>query len=108
MNRLGDWNRFKKLEVPFSMIGLVWNSMMSFGGGWFFLAASESISVLNQNIHLPGIGSYMALAADQGNINAIIYSIITMIILIIVVDQLFWRPIIAWKPKIQNGTGIFR
>ncbi|MDP4104864.1 MAG: ABC transporter permease subunit [Bacillota bacterium] len=101
MNRLGDWNRFKKLEVPFSMIGLVWNSMMSFGGGWFFLAASESISVLNQNIHLPGIGSYMALAADQGNINAIIYSIITMIILIIVVDQLFWRPIIAWSQKFK-------
>jgi NitT/TauT family transport system permease protein len=101
MNRLGDWNRFKKLEVPFSMIGLVWNSMMSFGGGWFFLAASESINVLNQNIHLPGIGSYMALAADQGNIKAIIYSIITMIILIIVVDQLFWRPIIAWSQKFK-------
>jgi NitT/TauT family transport system permease protein len=101
MNRLGDWNRFKNLEVPFSMIGLVWNSMMSFGGGWFFLAASESISVLNQNIHLPGIGSYMALAAVQGNINAIIYSIVTMIILIIVVDQLFWRPIIAWSQKFK-------
>jgi NitT/TauT family transport system permease protein len=101
MNRLGTWNRFKKLEVPFSMIGLVWNSMMSFGGGWFFLAASESISVLNQNIHLQGIGSYMALAADEGNISAIIYSIITMIILIIVVDQLFWRPIIAWSQKFK-------
>jgi NitT/TauT family transport system permease protein len=101
MNRLGSWNRFNKLEVPFSMIGLVWNSMMSFGGGWFFLAASESISVLNQNIHLPGIGSYMALAADQGNIKAIIYSVLTMIILIIVVDQLFWRPIIAWSQKFK-------
>lgn len=101
MNRLGTWNRFTKLEVPFSMIGLVWNSMMSFGGGWFFLAASESISVLNQNIHLPGIGSYMALAADQGNIRAIIYSILAMIILIVLVDQLFWRPIIAWSQKFK-------
>lgn len=101
MNRLGTWSRFNKLEIPFSMIGLVWNSMMSFGGGWFFLAASESISVLNQNIHLPGIGSYMALAADQGNIKAIIYSILAMIILIIVVDQLFWRPIIAWSQKFK-------
>lgn len=101
MNRLGTWSRFNKLEIPFSMIGLVWNSMMSFGGGWFFLAASESISVLNQNIHLPGIGSYMALAADQGNIRAIIYSILAMIILIIVVDQLFWRPIIAWSQKFK-------
>lgn len=101
MNRLGTWNRFNKLEVPFSMIGLVWNSMMSFGGGWFFLAASESISVLNQNIHLPGIGSYMALAADEGNIKAIIYSILTMVLLIVVVDQLFWRPIIAWSQKFK-------
>lgn len=101
MNRLGNWNRFNKLEVPFSMIGLVWNSMMSFGGGWFFLAASESISVLNQNIHLPGIGSYMALAADTGNIKAIIYSILTMITLIVLVDQLFWRPIIAWSQKFK-------
>ncbi|WP_312475612.1 ABC transporter permease subunit [Neobacillus sp.] len=102
INRLGRWQRFCKLELPFSMIGLVWNSMMSFGGGWFFLAASESISVLNQDIHLPGIGSYMAMAADEGNIMAIIYSILTMILLIVVVDQLFWRPIIAWSQKFKN------
>ncbi|MET3208981.1 UNVERIFIED_CONTAM: NitT/TauT family transport system permease protein [Paenibacillus sp. PvR008] len=102
MNRLGVWHRFTKLEVPFSMIGLVWNSMMSFGGGWFFLAASESISVLNQDIHLPGIGSYMALAANEGNIKAIIYAILTMVVLIVVVDQLFWRPIIAWSQKFKN------
>jgi NitT/TauT family transport system permease protein len=102
MNRLGLWHRFSKLEVPFSMIGLVWNSMMSFGGGWFFLAASESISVLNQDIRLPGIGSYMALAADEGNMKAILYAILTMIVLIIAVDQLFWRPIIAWSQKFKN------
>ncbi|WP_313640608.1 ABC transporter permease subunit [Paenibacillus sp.] len=102
MNRLGAWPRFNKLEVPFSMIGLVWNSMMSFGGGWFFLTASESISVLNQDIHLPGIGSYTALAADDGNIKAIIYSILTMIVMIVVVDQLFWRPIVSWSQKFKN------
>ncbi|KIL41377.1 sulfonate ABC transporter permease [Gordoniibacillus kamchatkensis] len=102
MNRLGAWHRFSKLEVSYSMIGLVWNSMMSFGGGWFFLAASESISVLNQDIRLPGIGSYMALAADEGNIKAIVYAIATMIVLIVVVDQLFWRPIIAWSQKFKN------
>jgi NitT/TauT family transport system permease protein len=102
MNRLGVWHRFSKLEVPFSMIGLVWNSMMSFGGGWFFLAASESISVLNQDIHLPGIGSYMALAANEGNIKDIIYAIMTMVVLIVIVDQLFWRPIIAWSQKFKN------
>ncbi|OPH56436.1 sulfonate ABC transporter permease [Paenibacillus ferrarius] len=102
IHRLGTWSRFTKLEVPFSMIGLVWNSMMSFGGGWFFLAASESISVLNQDIHLPGIGSYMAMAADQGNIKAIAYSIITMIMMICLVDQLFWRPLVAWAQKFKN------
>jgi NitT/TauT family transport system permease protein len=102
IHHLGLWSRFTKLEVPSSIIGLTWNSMMSFGGGWFFLTASESISVLNQNIHLPGIGSYMAMAADQGNVKAICYSIITMIILIISVDQLFWRPIVAWGQKFKN------
>lgn len=102
MNRLNGWQRFGKLEVPFSMIGLVWNSMMSFGGGWFFLAASESISVLNQNIHLPGIGSYMAQATAEGNIRDIVYAIITMIVVVIAVDQLFWRPIIAWSQKFKN------
>ncbi|MCZ8515037.1 ABC transporter permease subunit [Paenibacillus filicis] len=102
IHRLGVWSRFTKLEVPFSMIGLVWNSMMSFGGGWFFLAASESISVLNQNIHLPGIGSYMAMAADQGDVKAILYSIVTMVILICLIDQLFWRPLVAWAQKFKN------
>lgn len=102
MNQLGGWHRFTKLEAPFSMIGLVWNSMMSFGGGWFFLAASESISVLNQDLHLPGIGTYMALAADDGNIRALIYAILTMVVLIVMVDQLFWRPVIAWSQKFKN------
>jgi NitT/TauT family transport system permease protein len=102
MNRLGTWSRFSRLEVPYSMIGLVWNSMMSFGGGWFFLAASESISVLHQDIHLPGIGSYMAIAADQGNTGAIVYAILTMVILIVAVDQLFWRPVVAWSQKFKN------
>ncbi|BAU28443.1 NitT/TauT family transport system permease protein [Aneurinibacillus soli] len=102
INKLGSWARFTKLEVPYSMIGLVWNSMMSFGGGWFFLAASESITVLNQDIHLPGIGSYMATAVDQGNILAIFYAILTMIIMILVVDQLFWRPLVAWSQKFKN------
>lgn len=98
---LNWWQRFIKLEVPFSMIGLVWNSMMSFGGGWFFLAASEAISVLGENIRLPGVGSYMATAVEAGDMQAIIYSIITMIIMIIVVDQLFWRPLVVWTQKFK-------
>ncbi|PGS77375.1 sulfonate ABC transporter permease [Bacillus cereus] len=102
ISKLGNWARFTKLEVPYSMLGIVWNSMMSFGGGWFFLAASESITVLNQDISLPGIGSYMAAAVDTGNMFAIVYAIITMIIMILVVDQLFWRPIVAWSQKFKN------
>jgi NitT/TauT family transport system permease protein len=97
--RLRAWAQFVKLEVPFSMIGLVWNSMMSFGGAWFFLAASESITVLHNHIQLPGIGSYMAEAIAAGNIPDQIYGILTMVIVIIAVDQLVWRPLVAWSQK---------
>jgi NitT/TauT family transport system permease protein len=95
------WQRFLKLEVPFSMIGLVWNSMMSFGGGWFFLAASEAISVLGQNIRLPGVGSYLAAAIEAGDMQAIGYSIVTMISMIVLVDQVFWRPLVVWSQKFK-------
>ncbi len=97
--RLRPWARFIKLEVPSSMIGLVWNSMMSFGGAWFFLAASESITVLHKNIQLPGIGSYMSKAYLKGDVQAMLYSIATMIIVIVAVDQFVWRPIVAWSQK---------
>lgn len=107
MTRLTGWERFIKLEVPSSMMGLVWNSMMSFGGGWFFLAASEAITVLGKDIRLPGIGSYMATAIDKGNMEAIYLSVITMILVIVLVDQLFWRPVVAWaqKYKMELSTG---
>ncbi|MDU2064604.1 MAG: ABC transporter permease subunit [Sporomusaceae bacterium] len=98
---LNWWQRFVKLEVPFAMIGLVWNSMMSFGGGWFFLAASEAISVLGQNIRLPGVGSYLATAIETGDVTAIFYSIITMVLMILLVDQLFWRPLIVWSQRFK-------
>lgn len=87
--RLNWWQRFIHLEVPFSMIGLVWNSMMSFGGGWFFLAASEAITVLNESIRLPGVGSFMAAAVEEGNMKALVYAILTMVIMIVLIDQLF-------------------
>jgi NitT/TauT family transport system permease protein len=95
------WQRFVKLEVPFSMIGLVWNGMMSFGGGWFFLAASEAITVLNHQFYLPGIGSYMAVASERGDNRAIAWAIVTMIVIVLLVDQLFWRPIVAWSQKFK-------
>jgi NitT/TauT family transport system permease protein len=99
--QLNWWQRFVKLEAPFSVIGLVWNSMMSFGGGWFFLAASEAITVLGHSYKLPGIGSYMATAVDKGDLRAVLWAIVTMIAVVLLVDQLFWRPIVAWSQKFK-------
>lgn len=99
--RLNWWQKFIRLELPFSVIGLVWNSMMSFGGGWFFLAASEAISVLGESIRLPGVGSYLALAVEAGDMQAIFYSILTMVLMIVLVDQLFWRPLVVWSQKFK-------
>lgn len=95
------WQRFVRLEVPAGTIGLVWNAMMSFGGGWFFLAASEAISVLNQSYTLPGIGSYVALAVTNRDMSALGLAILTMAVTILVIDQLFWRPIVAWSDKFR-------
>src|SRR6202044_2591512 len=82
--RLSAWERFTRLELPASMIGLVWNGMMSFGGGWFFLAASEAISVLNRQYTLPGIGSYVAAGGSAKGLQEPGLGIITMIIFILV------------------------
>ena len=79
----------------------MWNSMMSFGGGWFFVAQSEAISVLNKNIKLPGLGSYMAAAVEAGDTRAAVYAIIAMIVTIVVIDQLLWRPLVAWAEKFK-------
>ncbi len=98
MNR---WQRFTRVELPSSAIGLMWNSMMSFGGGWFFVAQSEAISVMNKNIKLPGLGSYMAAAMEAGDTRAALYAIVAMIVTIVVVDQLLWRPLVAWAEKFK-------
>jgi NitT/TauT family transport system permease protein len=99
--RMNRWQRFTKVELPSSAIGLMWNSMMSFGGGWFFVAQSEAISVLNKNIKLPGLGSYMASAVEAGDTRAAVYAIIAMIVTIVVIDQLLWRPLVAWAEKFK-------
>ncbi len=99
--QLSRWQRFTVLEVPTSMISLLWNAMMSFGGGWFFVAASEAISVLNQEYTLPGIGSYVAVAIDQENLPALGWAFVTIAVIIILVDQLFWRPLIVWSDKFR-------
>jgi NitT/TauT family transport system permease protein len=99
--QLSSWQRFTQLELPSAMIGLLWNAMMSFGGGWFFVAASEAISVLNQEYTLPGIGSYVAAAIADENLSALGWALLTIAIVIVVVDQLFWRPLIAWSDKFR-------
>lgn len=100
---LSWWRRFWRLDVPFAMPGLVWNAMMSMSGGWFFVVAAEAISVANQTITLPGIGSYIALAISSENWHAIFYAIITMLIVIFLYDQLMFRPLVAWSQKFRLG-----
>jgi NitT/TauT family transport system permease protein len=99
--RLSRWQRFGTLEVPSSMHSLIWNSMMSFGGGWFFVAQSEAITVLNKNIKLPGLGSFMATAVEKGDNTAAIWAIVAMLAVIIASDQLVWRPLLAWADKFK-------
>ncbi|MBN9207667.1 MULTISPECIES: ABC transporter permease [Microbacterium] len=101
--RLTRWQRFWKLDVPSGMIPLVWNGMMSFGGGWFFLVASEVISVNNHTYALPGIGSYVASATAEENIPAILWAIAVMIVMVVGVNTLFWRPLTAWAERFRMG-----
>ena len=99
--RLTKWERFWKLDVPSGMIPLVWNGMMSFGGAWFFLTASESISVLNHTYALPGIGSYVASAIHQSNLGKVGIAIGVMIVIVVTVNVVFWRPMVAWAEKFR-------
>ncbi len=98
---LTPWMRFWQLEVPFAMPALIWNMMMSMSGSWFFVVASESISVGHTNIALPGVGSYIALAIEQGNLRAIGWAIVTMLVVILAYDQLVFRPLIVWGERFR-------
>src|SRR5258708_4822308 len=89
--RVRPWRRFLVLEVPSSMIGLIWNSMMSCAGGWFFLMASERFTLVSRSFQLPGLGSYLQAAANAGNTGAILLGLATLIALIVLLDLLFWR-----------------
>ncbi|QIB47226.1 ABC transporter permease [Streptomyces aureoverticillatus] len=100
--RFTKWMRFWKVEVPAGMIGLVWNGMMSFGGGWFFLVASEAISVNNKDYALPGVGSYAGAAVTDGDLGKVGWAILTMAVMVIGVNFLFWRPLTAWAEKFKN------
>ena len=99
--RLTRWQRFWKLDVPSGMVPLIWNGMLSFGGAWFFLAASETISVLNHQYALPGIGSYVATASSEKQLGKIAIAICVMVVMVVGVNFLFWRPLVAWAEKFR-------
>ncbi|CAJ3581994.1 nitrate/sulfonate/bicarbonate ABC transporter inner membrane protein [Burkholderia pseudomallei] len=101
---LTAWQRFWKLEVPFSMPGLIWNMMMSMSGGWFFVVASEAITVGNHTITLPGIGAYLAQAIVEKNLGAVGWVILAMTVVILAYDQLLFRPLVAWADKFRMET----
>ncbi len=98
---LTAWQRFWKLDVPFSMPGLIWNMMMSMSGGWFFVVASEAITVGNNTITLPGIGAYLAQAITEKNLHAVGWVILAMTVVILAYDQLLFRPLVAWADKFR-------
>lgn len=100
--RLSRWRRFWKLDVPHGAIELVWNGMMSMGGGWFFLVASEAISVRNRSYSLPGIGSYAGAAIDAGDLGKVGLGVVTMAVVVVGVNVLFWRPLVAWSERFKN------
>jgi NitT/TauT family transport system permease protein len=101
---LTGWQQFWRLEVPFAIPGLVWNTMMSMSGGWFFVVASEAISVGDNTWKLPGIGSYVALALEKKDIAAVLYAIVAMLLVILAYDQLLFRPLVAWSAKFRFET----
>jgi NitT/TauT family transport system permease protein len=95
------WQRFTEMELPYAAVGLVWNSMMSVAGGWFFLMACEMFTLGNRDLRLPGLGSYLQTAANAGNMRAIVWGLFVMVAVIVLMDQLIWRPIIAWAEKFK-------
>ena len=102
--RLTAWQRFWRLEVPFAMPGLVWNTMLSMSGSWFFVVASEAITVGSHTWSLPGIGSFVALALERQDIGAIGWAIAAMLVVILLYDQILFRPLVAWSAKFRFET----
>jgi NitT/TauT family transport system permease protein len=105
MYHLSAWQRFWRLEVPHAVPQLIWNMMMSVSGGWFFVVASEAITVSGQTILLPGIGSYIATAIAERDLGAIGYAVLVMLVVILLYDQLLFRPLLAWSAKFRGDPG---
>ncbi len=101
MYGLSAWKRFWRLELPFAMPGLIWNMMMSMSGAWFFVVASEAITVRGQTVALPGIGSWLSVAIDRRDFAAVAWAVIAMIVVILLYDQVLFRPIVAWADKFR-------
>jgi len=99
--RFSWWQRFTQVELPFSAIGLVWNSMMSVAGGWFALMVCEMFVLGSRDFRLPGLGSYLQTAASAGDTASIFWGVTTMVLVIVMLDQFIWRPVIAWAEKFK-------
>src|ERR1035438_5868473 len=99
--RFSWWQRFTQMELPFSAIGLVWNSMMSVAGGWFALMVCEMFVLGPRDFRLPGLGSYLQTAASAGDTTSILWGVATMVLVIVLLDQFIWRPVIAWAEKFK-------
>lgn len=99
--RFNGWLRFKVVQLPFAAIGLIWNSIMSWAGGWFFLMAAEIFTLGQRDFRLPGLGAYLHEAASKGDMGAIAYGVITLVLVITALDQLVWRPLLAWSERFK-------
>ncbi|WP_376789155.1 ABC transporter permease [Thermoflexus sp.] len=99
--RLNPWLRFRHLELPHAAIALIWNSMMSWAGGWFFLMAAETFTVGARDFRLIGLGTYLQFAAEQGDLQALAWGLVTLVGIIVGMDQLLWRPLLAWADKFR-------
>jgi NitT/TauT family transport system permease protein len=103
--RMSAWQRLRWVELPFATMGLVWNSMMSMAGGWFFLMINEAFRLGEKDFRLPGVGSYMSVAAEQGRVDAMLWAIGAMVLMIVALDQLLWRPVVVWAQKFRVEEG---
>ncbi|MBK8792138.1 MAG: ABC transporter permease subunit [Holophaga sp.] len=102
-----NWSqRLRWVELPYATPGLVWNSMVSVANGWFFLMAAEAFKLGSRDFRLPGLGAYMSVAVDQGNVRAQVYAIVAMLTLVILLDQLIWKPVVAWSQRFQMDDAV--
>jgi NitT/TauT family transport system permease protein len=101
IHHFGWWKTFRTVEVSGAVIGLVWNSMMSMAGGWFFLTVNEAFTLGDRDFRLPGVGSYMAVAIEKGDTAAMVWAIVAMTLMILAVDQLLWKPLVAWSQRFR-------